>query len=426
VSDLLSTDTLDRLVPTFDDVPGDWPDALRRGGRSRRPTVRRALVAAVAAAVLGVFAASSFGQDVLSGTLDQLGTWVGAAPGNQASEEDQAAFDAANASSYARFPSGTRVGSLVRASLQGKDYTLLGFRDGGSLCLRLTGDSAGEGRVPADCAPQRELVDLRQPAALLSSTAQVGEGTAIYGVAADSVRSVTLEFSSGEKQEAKVANNAFLYLSPENLRLPEAAPVRALVEEANGDETAIPVVPQVFRGGSRPDASELPGPSVVDHKIQSPHVSWLEQGEARGEPYDWPGSSLAELVNSRVFQPDPTSSFRLGVAYGFGSDGAERVSWYCFAWLWPLVKGTTAWGCGRAGMPEGDITLESAGWSDQFSLYAGLAADGVASLELFFPNGSSEDVPIVSNVYAVQIPTFVYTKLVAYDAEHRVVGIHVL
>jgi hypothetical protein len=50
----------------------------------------------------------------------------------------------------------------------------------------------------------------------------------------------------------------------------------------------------------------------------------------------------------------------------------------------------------------------------------------VASLELFFPNGSHENVPVTDNVYAFQTPRAVPTKLVAYDAQHRVVAIYML
>jgi hypothetical protein len=64
--------------------------------------------------------------------------------------------------------------------------------------------------------------------------------------------------------------------------------------------------------------------------------------------------------------------------------------------------------------------------ADQFPLISGLAADEVAALELFFPNGAREDVPLTDNVYAFQAPAALPMKLVAYDAQHRVVGIYML
>jgi hypothetical protein len=360
---------------------------------------------------------------VLNSSLDRLGAWVGAAPGEPASPEQQAAFDAANSSAYAHFPAGTRVGRLVSVDFRGSTYDLLGFRDGDSLCLRLTGGADDGFRSPADCVPQRELVDLGAPAAVLSASVTVDGGTAVYGVAADSVTGIKLELASGEEVPVELDNNAFLYLTDQNLRLPEAGPVRALVEEPGGRTTTVSIrrLPTWGEVG----AADLPGPTQVDYRIQSPHVGWLERGEARGEPFDWPGSAPEELVTSRLVEPGADSSFRVGIAYGFGSDGAERVPWFCLAWIWPLVKGPMSWACIQAQMADGDITIESAGWTDQFPMYAGLAADGVASLELFFPNGAHEEVPVVDNVYAVQIPMSVHTKLVAYDADHHVVGIHV-
>ena len=54
------------------------------------------------------------------------------------------------------------------------------------------------------------------------------------------------------------------------------------------------------------------------------------------------------------------------------------------------------------------------------------SGDEVTSLELFFPNGVHENVPVTDNVYAFQAPRAVPTKLVAYDAQHRVVAIYML
>ena len=427
MTDLLSTEALDRLVPSFDHVPGDWPDALRRG-RCSRSTVRPVLVAAAAASVLGVFVASSFGQDVLSGTLDRLGSWVGSAPGEPAGSDQQAAFDAANAQSFAHFTQGTKVGRLLSTTFEGEQYDLLGFRDGASLCLRLVGPD----REPpaAACVPQRELVDLGQPAAVVAAGDGFSRGseviaTAVYGVAADAVQRVEIQTGSGERHVAELAHNAFLYLSPGNRSHPTAdsaeAPVRAIVETQGGGVASVPIAMIGPRG--RAAAGDLPGPAVVERTLDPSRVSWLEQGEPRGEPYAWTGDPSLTLTTSRVVQPDPQSSFKMAVAYGTSADGHER---YCFVWLWPLVKGTGSYGCMLASV-TGALPIFGAGvGADQFPLMSGLAADEVASLELFFPNGAHEDVPLTDNVYAFQAPLAVPTKLVAYDAQHRVVGIYML
>lgn len=428
MSDLLSPDTLDQLVPSFDHVPADWPDVLRRGGRSRS-SLRPLLVAAAAAAALGVFAASSFGQDVLNGTLDRLGSWVGSAPGEPAESDQQAAFDAANAQSYAHFSAGTKVGRLLSTTFEGEKYDLLGFRDGASLCLRLVGPDR-EPPAAAACVPQRELVDLGQPAAVVAAGDMFSRGseviaTAVYGVAADAVQRVEIETGSGERHVAELADNAFLYLSPGNRSHPAVdsaeAPVRAIVESKDGSVARVPIV--TWSRLERPAPGDLPGPAVVERTLDPSRVSWLEQGEPRGEPYAWTGDPSLALMTSRVVQPDPQSSFKMAVAYGTSADGHER---YCFVWLWPLVKGTGSYGCMMASV-TGALPIFGAGvGADQFPLMSGLAADEVVSLELFFPNGAREDVPLTDNVYAFQAPIAVPTKLVAYDAQHRVVGIYML
>jgi hypothetical protein len=430
MSDLLAADALDKLVPSFDDVPGDWQDALRRGGRPR-PTVRPVLVAAAAAAALGVFAATSFGQDVLNGTLDRLGSWVGSAPGEPASSDQQAAFDAANAQSYARFPEGTKVGRLLSTTFAGEQYDLFGFRDGASLCLRLVGPKRDPGSAAA-CVPQRELVDLGQPAAVVAAGDMFSSGsevitTAVYGVAADAVTCVEIETAAGERHPAELANNVFLYLSPGNRSHPAVdsaeAPVRAIVETQGGGMAKVPIETVGPRLPDRTAPADLPGPSAVERTLDPSRVSWLDQGEPRGEPYAWTGDPTLEVKISRVVQPDPASSFKLAVAYGTSADGYER---YCFVWLWPLVKGTGSYGCMLASVTGALPMFGDGVGADQFPLMSGLAADEVASLELFFPNGAHEDVPLTDNVYAFQAPAAVRTKLVAYDAQHRVVGIYVL
>ena len=427
--DLLLRNALDELVPSFENLPGDWQDALHRAHvRMRRRARRRLVVVAAAAAfAVGVLATTSLGQDVLNGTLDRLGSWAGSAPGEPASPEQQAAFDAANAESYAHFAPGTKVGRLLSTTFAGEKYELFGFRDGGSLCLRLIG-AKSEGRPPAACVPQRELIDLGQPAAVVSAGDVLTRGseaiaTAVYGVAADAVDRVEIATASGERHEAELGNNAFLYLASGNRSHPETdptgVPVRAIVESQNDVKATVPIETGLSPG-STTAPTEFPGPSVVERTLDGSRVSWLDHGNPRGDPYAWTGGAMRTLKTSRVVQPDPTSSFRMAVASGTSTDGYER---YCFVWLWPLVKGTGSYGCLLAGVTVIWGTGEGA---DQFPLRSGLVGDEVASLELFFPNGAHENVPVTDNVYAFQAPRAVPTKLVVYDAQHRVVGIYML
>jgi hypothetical protein len=430
--DLLLTNALDELVPSFESLPGDWQDALRRARVRTRSRARRRLlvVAAAAAFAVGVLATTSLGQDVLNRTLDRLGSWVGSAPGEPASPEQQSAFDAANAESYAHFAPGTKVGRLLSTTFAGERYELFGFRDGGSLCLRLIG-AKSDGRPPAACVPQRELIDLGQPAAVVSAGDVFTRGsealaTAVYGVAADAVEQVEIATASGERHEAQLGNNAFLYLATGNRSHPETdatgVPVRAIVASQDGVTATVPIETGVRLPPTTAPA-ELPGPSAVERTLDGSRVSWLEHGDPRGDPYTWTGGAMRTLKTSRVVQPDPTSSFRMAVASGTSTDGYER---YCFVWLWPLVKGTGGYGCMLAEVTGGLPMVGTGEGADQFPLMTGLAADEVASLELFFPNGARENVPLTDNVYAFQAPVAVPTKLVAYDANHRVVGIYML
>jgi hypothetical protein len=421
--------TLEELVPSFENVPGDWQDAL---GRARQPirarARRRLLLVAVVAFGVGVLATTSLGQDVVNGALDRLGAWVGSAPGEPASPEQQAAFDKANAESYAHFAAGTKVGRLLSTTFEGEKYELLGFRDGASLCLRLLAPSTSSRPWPAACVPQRELVDLGRPAAVVTAGDAFTRGsegvvTAVYGVAADAVERVQIETASGERHDAQLEDNAFLYLAAGNQSHAEssggAAPVRAIAETRSGMPATVQIDTGIHPRTTSP--ADLPGPSVVERPLASSHVTWLEHGEPRGDPYTWTGAAFRTLRTSRVVQPDPSSSFKMAIAYGTTTDGFAR---YCFVWLWPLVKGTGGYGCMLAEVTGALPMFGDGVGADQFPLMSGLAADDVASLELFFRNGAHENVPLTDNVYAFQVPRAVPTKLVAYDVNHQVVGIY--
>ena len=217
------------------------------------------------------------------------------------STEQQAAFDAANAQSYAHFPAGTRVGRLLETTFAGKRYELLGFRDGASLCLRLVGPSTAP--LPtAACVPRRELTDLGQSAAALDAADTFYDGSeptaiAVYGVAADSVDAVQIETASGDRHPATLTNNAFLYLATGHRRLPEpvgADAIRVLVHEQGGETMSVPL-DTGLHGPDLPDPADLPGPAEMDRTLEPSHVSWLEHAEPRGEPCDWPDGSRQRL-----------------------------------------------------------------------------------------------------------------------------------
>jgi hypothetical protein len=425
---------LELLVPRFDAVEGDWADALRRGGLVEAPPALhrrgRFVAFALAAALAGVLVAGALGHGIVHRTLDELGAWVGATPGDEAPAEEQRRFQQENEQAFTHFPPGTKVGLLAQTTYDAQTYDLLGFRDGPSLCVRLVA-AGGSTSVPANCAPHRQLVELGRPAAVFNGEEPLPSAdpvaTAVYGVAADSVARVEIETAKSGRHRATLSGNAFVYVGPpvrfHGVEDRGDIATRAIVTEEDGTTTTIPI--RTFPTGTWPDAADLPGPVDTDYTLTDSHVAWLENGEPRGEPYAWPGDE-PPIQTARLLHPNPASSFGVGVAFAKAADGAENGDWYCLAWLWPLAERSASYGCERDRFS--DVTIQAA-WpsgGEQFPLFVGFAADAVARMELFFANGARENVPITDNVYAVTVPGSMGVKLVAYDAEGRVVGVHVL
>jgi hypothetical protein len=64
------------------------------------------------------------------------------------------------------------------------------------------------------------------------------------------------------------------------------------------------------------------------------------------------------------------------------------------------------------------------GAGDQFATFDGLASDDVARLEIFTATGNQIAVPLRDNAYLVEVSLArLPAKMVAYDAEGRVIGI---
>ena len=101
-------------------------------------------------------------------TLDGFSAWLTGEPGTPASEQEQNAFDQANARSCAAFPAGTELRKLLVTRSAGATFTLYGFRGGESLCLRLVADGAVEG-TSTSCAPLRALRTAKAPALVVAT-----------------------------------------------------------------------------------------------------------------------------------------------------------------------------------------------------------------------------------------------------------------
>ena len=425
---------LDALVPAFDHASADWHDAVRRSRRGLNWPV--ALVAA--ALVAAGLAATSFGTAIGADALDRLSAWVSGAPGDEAPRDEVEALRRENALSLAPIPADTELGLLARTRFRGVEFELLGFRDRGSLCLRLRapGTEARIVKVPATCVSKQLLADLGRPLAVVNAAdpfphaAQVGV-QALYGLAADRIATVQLVAASGAKRVA-VVNNAFLYLyegdpprlTDNRLDYRSDVPSQAIGLDAGGRRVGTVPISSLKRGFPwAPPAAELPGPAIIERPVPST-IEWLESGaSSRGEPYRGLFGSL--MTNPRLFQPNPATSLRVFAGRALRSHREMT----CVGAISPLEGEKSYVGCvplasARTGLVAYGIADRS--FDDQHPVHYGLVADDVSSLEVILANGKRRAVPLTDNVFAQQTWKAEPAKLVGYDATGRVVLVHVL
>jgi hypothetical protein len=91
-------------------------------------------------------------------------------------------------------------------------------------------------------------------------------------------------------------------------------------------------------------------------------------------------------------------------------------------------RGTSAGGCGSLDemFPRAPFTFgySVSGAGDQYATFAGLASDDVARMELFTATGNRIHVPLRDNAFLVDVALArLPAKMVAYDAQGRVIGI---
>jgi hypothetical protein len=436
---------LELLVPPFDDADADWAGALLLGGREARRPLALTLVAAVLA--VAVLAAASFGNALAGRAFDRLSAWVGAAPGAPAPEEEARALREANARSAAPIPRDTELGLLVSRSLKGVEFELLGFRDRGSLCLRLRSSAPEKGgivKAPANCVSEQLLADLGKPVAVFAAADPFPRRAkpglqALYGLAADGVDAVALKNERGVVR-VPVENNAFLFLyQGEGPRLTNSrldyrsdVPARAIALNTAGRALGSIEIMSLKRGyPGGPAAAQLPGPDVVDRPITSPRVGWLDRGESRGQPYEWPwpdGGVPEDPAQLRIFQPSPMTSLRVAVWRTTTGAARHEEPAYCLMHVWPLQPRPTGFMCtpleGRGRTVA--LATTTAVFDAQFPVYYGLASDDVTALQLVLANGARETIPVADNVFAFQTSSAEPAKLVGYDSESRVVLIRVV
>ncbi len=424
------------LVRILREAPSDEPMSLvllpeRLQVNAAEPRLRRfssRSAVAVAAVLLALGGAAAVAGPLVRETLDQLGAWLSGAPG-EPSPARQERFEEQNAASYGRFPGRTTVGLLLRQRVGGETLELVGFRAGERLCLRLETSALPPASRPPECVPMWELARTGQPAAVLAGhlPAQFRDGPSrpvVYGLVADDIRRLEVDVEGMGRGDAAIAYNAFLYVGPPvETDRPGIRSIKTIAFDESGRRSEILTPPTPLQVAVT--AQQLPGPGQVERSVEHGRIGWLERGESRGEPFDWPQERPWRIVNARSIQPDPASPFRLAVAYAGGSGQPATGRFYCLKWLWPLIAETGSTSCIRTGAIASGLayTADLPNSGEQFPLWVGLAADDIERLELYYPEGARRDIPIADNVFTFQTRKGEPVKLVAYDNAGAVVKV---
>ncbi len=465
---------MNALVPLRLERAPAWDDVLARagvratvrgvpGGAPRRRRVRRlALALAIAVATLAVASAvaAALGQDLFGG----LSSWLSGAPGKPAPPAQQNAFAQRNGASYASFPIHTRLRLLDTQRVQGKSFTLLGFRDGGALCLRLVPTGSALGGVN-QCVTLRELRRSPEPA-VVASTAYYpiagGRVAAVFGFADDTVRSIQVTHAIGGAQTARAVNNVFLTLhaGPSDPIYDPIVRVTAILR--TGRSIVLPfttfgaLVQSQVPSYLRYDAVRLPGPTRQAATLPSVEIGWLDRRERRGRPFvpslKAYGPTSRQVVFARSVQPDPDDAYRIGLAvirvirvsppFEFTwvkrSDDARphRVKLHpgtlllCADELFPLRPAPTYNNCVLHARSSGlfhasHVITVNRMYREAFTRVSGLAADGVSEIDLYLASGRVIPAGLRNNAYTVEAPSSQWpAKLVAFDHHGRPLGVY--
>jgi hypothetical protein len=399
-------------------------EVMRRRGAGRR---RIRAVVAVVGVLLAIGGAAALAAPTARQPLAELGAWIRAIPGDWSRNEQQR-FDQQNARAYGHFPQGTRVGLLLRRTVGGQPFELLGFRAGERLCLRLESPALPAAARPPECVPLWELSRTDEPGAVLAAhlLARLSDGSArpvVYGLVADDVKHMEVGVATASGQAA-IAHNAFLYVgSPVEAIGPAVRSITGVAVGESGRRHEIRVAwsPLPVKGGG----ARLPGPDRVERKLEDGRIGWLDRGEARGEGFVWPRQRAFRVLRARSIQPDSASPFRIAISRAESVGGTHVAAFYCLKWLWPLIATPGSTSCVRTDAVSSGIayTADLPNSGEQFPLWVGLAADEIERLELFYPDGRSRGVAVVHNTFVFQTRRGEPVKLAAYDRAGRVVKV---
>jgi hypothetical protein len=425
---------------------GDWRALLRAARRSERR--RRFAVAVTAVAAAAVVAAATPLRGAISSVLSDFSAWLAGTPGTPASEQEQRAFDEANARSWVAFPGSPKLRRLIHLEEDGVTYELMGFRSGDSLCIRVTATGDADGSRLA-CAPVEELRQDDVPVRVLVADWGVGRGgkeatigfdtyhsaraQVTAGIAADGVDAIDLTDDHGRHQ-VTVQANTFLYVAARPEVGQRVTHIRAELTGRRSVDvpfTSVAWGPAPGLGGA---AGEPKGPTTVDRVVHGGTVGWIERREDRGEVPDARlrerlSSSFKHVEFARVLTPDPGTAKRIAVTVGELEHAPPnfRAGETVCTWL-VAHDGAIGGGCGSfaESFSRAPFTFgySVSGSGDQYATFAGLASDDVARLEIFPAAGNRIEVPLRDNVFLADVAlSRLPVKMVAYDADGRVIGI---
>ena len=467
--DLLVGVALDAQVPLRLDRQPAWADVLARAGIESagarlRPTQhrwsRRRRVSLVLALVgAGLVAAGSALAALGHHPFGSLTTWVSGKPGTPAPAAEQAGFTERNGSTYASFPAHTRLRLLQRETAGGRRFSLLGFRNGHSLCLRLVPSAAPAVRGVNQCVTLRELRRTAAPA-LVVSTAYFGVkgGTvaAMFGFADDTVRTVEITRSLGGRQSVKPANNVFLALEERSAGEIYDPIVLIRAHTRTGAPITVPfaiegVIPLATTPSYlRRTPVVLPGPTKAEATLPRVAIAWVDRRERRGgafTPNLHTFGTMSSAPYARSVQPDPDDAYRVGIALirigtipphillAMGPIPGQTIRLrpgellLCHAELFPLRPTPVGFPCSETATSDalfepGRVLTVNRTYREAFTRVAGLAADGVHDVDLYLASGRVIPAALHDNAYMVQAPSGQWpAKLVAYDASRRAVEV---
>jgi hypothetical protein len=417
----------------------DWSDVLRRAELGRPRRKRRTLAfAAVLAILLALTLATPLGGALRRSVAD-FTDWLSGSPGTPVSAEEQRAFEEANRRQWTSFPGSPKLRRLIQVEADGVRYDLLGFRAGDSLCLRLVAKGEARGSTLL-CAPVDDLRHDDVPVRVLFADSPFGRGEkrrtigfteyraaraqVTAGIVADGVDTVELVDIQGA-HEVPVRSNAFLYVAERPDVGQRVTHIRAKLVDGRSVGVPFAVSPHGAGSGYAGLPAEPGGPTVVERIVDGGEIAWVQSREPRGEALDEELKrrfhNFADAEFGRVLTPDPDSSKRIAVTVG---DEARPALWYS------LLAGGSASGS-RLSLddemfPQGPFTFgySTTGAGDQYATFAGLASDDVARLEVFTASGHRQDVPLRDNAFLAEVALARFpAKMVAYDAQGRVIGI---